>query len=421
MSSDNNNFQAIQTSTDEATNQLLPQFQMMLNTALDQQAAKYENTMKQMAEELKLFRMNSTQPPPAAGVSATGNTQDKTLATSQSKGKKPNLPSSVSAKKPDPPQNRRAEPDPPQTQRAEAVATTLRKLPSSTKIGPRGSLKNASPSTSKRATHQMMLEDYPDDFLDTKECLFTHIQLLWGIIEVSTSPPPANLEFFQQLGTTSFTLMKPTFTTCTIIWPKMVFDAGDPTLRKVPKAFSTQLVKFLLSTPFDKCRLLVDTSMNFNHKYIKNMARFINRYNHYVHHLSSKKNRAHVSRRNSSCHLMILVTNFYFPQLFDSRYKFAARMSSLNRTPYILSISTRALSIRPKNIGLASLTITGLLSCNLSLTSQLSCTRAKQEPNSWSSVATPSARSVPPSFYRCLGLPQYPHTHKKRDSRNIGL
>ena len=31
-----------------------------------------------------------------------------------------------------------------------------------------------------------------------QECLFTHIRLLWGIVEVSTPPPPANQEFVQQ-------------------------------------------------------------------------------------------------------------------------------------------------------------------------------------------------------------------------------
>jgi len=31
-----------------------------------------------------------------------------------------------------------------------------------------------------------------------QECLFTHIRLLWGIVEVSTPPPTANQEFVQQ-------------------------------------------------------------------------------------------------------------------------------------------------------------------------------------------------------------------------------
>ena len=194
MSSKNNNIQTTQTSTDQVTNllagaanQLLPQFQMMLNTALEQQAAKYENTMKQMAEEFGHFRMNPNQPPPATDVSMARNTQQKTTTTSQSKGKKPNRPAvPISAPSAPPKKTVQSVPakkyDTRQTQRAEAVATALKcqnfrrsqseplnsvcLVTTPKKNTPRGSLKNGSPS--KRAPHQMMLEDYPDDFLDTK-------------------------------------------------------------------------------------------------------------------------------------------------------------------------------------------------------------------------------------------------------------
>ncbi|KNZ59539.1 hypothetical protein VP01_1708g1 [Puccinia sorghi] len=373
MSSDNNNFHDIQTSTDEAANQLLPQFQMMLNTALDQQAAKYENTMKQLAEELKLFRMNSTQPPPAAAPSAPPKKTNQSV----------------------PPKKY----DTRQTRRAEAVATTLRQqnfrraqseplasvclVTTPKKIAPRGSLKNGSPS--KRAPHQMMLDDYPDDFLDTKasSIIFQRKR----IIEVSTPPPPANLEFVQQfcshfqdisaferhvnnsasaqlIAETDVQTMKDARAGRIKVGNNFVhidethirymhgylarigIRCWGPNLEEGPESLFNSACRISALNTFRQmaCSGGYDF-MNFNHKYVNDMARFINAYNHYVHHLSSHKflaeikqpgkyketveakniarNRARVSIQISSVHFMISVTNFIFPQLRDARYKFA--------------------------------------------------------------------------------------------------
>ncbi|KNZ63292.1 hypothetical protein VP01_1162g6 [Puccinia sorghi] len=85
-----------------------------------------------------------------------------------------------------------------------------------------------------------------------------------------------------------------------------------------------------------------------------------------------------------SSHLVHQGPLFFFTSKPSPLKVRSERPSSQKEAP--LSISTRALSIRPKNIRLASLTITGILNCNLSLTSQFSCMHSKQEPNSQSSI-----------------------------------
>ncbi|KAH9451607.1 hypothetical protein Pst134EA_025555 [Puccinia striiformis f. sp. tritici] len=44
----------------------------------------------------------------------------------------------------------------------------------------------------------MFLEDDTEDFLSTKDCVFAHIRLLWGLIKTNSVPPAANPELFQQ-------------------------------------------------------------------------------------------------------------------------------------------------------------------------------------------------------------------------------
>jgi hypothetical protein len=58
MSLNNNNgSQTNQPSNDESITQILPQIQMMLNAAMNQQASMFQNTVKEMTQDIAQLKM----------------------------------------------------------------------------------------------------------------------------------------------------------------------------------------------------------------------------------------------------------------------------------------------------------------------------------------------------------------------------
>ncbi|KNZ52906.1 hypothetical protein VP01_3401g4 [Puccinia sorghi] len=58
-------------------------------------------------------------------------------------------------------------------------------------LGQSSKFPKGSPLTAKKKLNQ---KDYPKEFLGTKECIFMHIQLLWGMVKVRTPQQLANPE-----------------------------------------------------------------------------------------------------------------------------------------------------------------------------------------------------------------------------------
>ncbi|KNZ60831.1 hypothetical protein VP01_1494g1 [Puccinia sorghi] len=351
MSFNNNqNVQANQPPSNEPPAELHPQFQMMLDAALSRQAAVYENTMKQMAEEFTKFKMNAnaSQNQPA-GASNTQQALAQTPVASRSKGKgvpRKSVPITPPSAPPEPPA-RSKKPPPPQTRRAEAVAANLKRenfrraqseplaavRPAATpkKAGQTSTLPKGSPSTAKKKPNQMTLEDYPKDFLDTKECLFTHIRLLWGMVEVSTPPPAANPELVRQFCThfqniDAFQRHADDSSAAQLITQADVNTLKDaragriqvghnfvfiddshiaymhgylaklgircwgPNLEEGPESLFNSACRMAALNTFRQVAGAGGYDfMNFNRNYLDDMVRLIRTYNHYVHHVSWNK------------------------------------------------------------------------------------------------------------------------------------
>ncbi|WAQ89652.1 hypothetical protein PtA15_11A342 [Puccinia triticina] len=121
-------------------------------------------------------------------------------------------------------------------------------IPSSTtpkRAGPSTTAQaNKSTSASKKKPNQMITDDFPDDFKATKECLFVHIRLLWGLLETASVPPVINAALVAEFSLNIFR-------------------------------------QIAMSGAYD--------FMNFNRKYKDNMVIFIRAYNHYVHHVQLDK------------------------------------------------------------------------------------------------------------------------------------
>ncbi|KAG0150921.1 hypothetical protein CROQUDRAFT_87370 [Cronartium quercuum f. sp. fusiforme G11] len=66
--------------------------------------------------------------------------------------------------------------------------------------GPSRKVSLAPPVTPKRDPNQLQTSDLPKDYQSTKNCLFIHIRLLWGLIEQSSIPalpPPTIISEFE--------------------------------------------------------------------------------------------------------------------------------------------------------------------------------------------------------------------------------
>ncbi|OAV95183.1 hypothetical protein PTTG_10009 [Puccinia triticina 1-1 BBBD Race 1] len=156
-------------------------------------------------------------------------------------------------------------------------------IPSSTtpkRAGPSTTAQaNKSTSASKKKPNQMITDDFPDDFKATKECLFVHIRLLWGLLETASVPPVINAALVAEFSLNIFR-------------------------------------QIAMSGAYD--------FMNFNRKYKDNMVIFIRAYNHYVHHVQldkfSKENKEPGKHAET-----VMVKNAARKQsrLAEARYKFA--------------------------------------------------------------------------------------------------
>ncbi|KNZ59351.1 hypothetical protein VP01_1751g4 [Puccinia sorghi] len=390
MSSNNtNNLQADQPETNGSITDVPAYFRTMLDEALNQQAEKYERTIRDMADELNRFKMapsapqnqpiqSPARPAESPSLKNTKKAPGKQLAGMQPIKKKP-ANQSVSISKPSAPPKKTAAP---QTQRAKAVATNLqqknfcraqseplqsvRLITTPQKNSPQGSLKKGSPSTAKKKPNQLMLEDYPVDFLDTKECLFTHIRLLWGIVEVSTPPPPANPTLVEQFcnhfgDIDTFERHVKNSNAAELVsqadvqtmkdaragrirvgnhfvhidethihyihgyLAKLGIQCWGPNLEEGPESLFNSAMRIAALNTFRQMAIANGYDfMNFNRKYINDMARFIYTYNHYVHHVSSIKFVAETKQPGKYKETVDLKNaSKNRTRLRDARYKFA--------------------------------------------------------------------------------------------------
>ncbi|KAA1066043.1 hypothetical protein PGT21_019177 [Puccinia graminis f. sp. tritici] len=368
MSFNNTNTNTNQTTADESLNQIPPHLQMLLNVALDRQAQIYQGTMKEMSDELKQLKMTRGGPQSEPGQQLSGQSKQKKSVRTAVPIPRPSAPPRMATRA--------------QTRRAEAIATNVRRENfrraqsepvSSTghaitpkKVRARANLKNHSPSTTKKLPNQMMLDDYPDNFLDTKECLFTHIRLLWGMVEVSTPPPPANPELVRQFCSSfkdidDFERRINDSNAAALIaqadvqtlkdaragnirvgrnfihigevhllyihgyLAKLGIRCWGPDLEEGPESLFNSACRIAALNTFRQVAGAGGYDfMNFNHDYKDDMVRFIDAYNHYVHHVSSKKFQAEIKQPGKYKETVELKnTSRNRARLRDARYKFA--------------------------------------------------------------------------------------------------
>ncbi|KAI7947786.1 hypothetical protein MJO28_009694 [Puccinia striiformis f. sp. tritici] len=309
MSAENTN----QPPNGDLLNQLPLQFQMLINTAVDKaverQAAIHRGEMKQMIDHFTGVNVNSD-----AQSSGASNNNRNLPAVTQSKSKQ--QPPSNPIPKPSVP------PKKPVTRRAQAVATNLKRQNStrakSVPLPPKPSTatpKKARSGTSfkkqattvKKQPNQMTLKDYPADFLDTKECIFTHIKLLWGMFEVRTPPPPANPELVRQFCSTfkdvsDFERHVDNANAAQLVaaanvqtlkdarWENQSIRRWGPNLEEGQESLFNSACRIAaLNTFLQMAGAGGYDFMGFNHAYRDDVVLSIKTYDHFVHHLSSKK------------------------------------------------------------------------------------------------------------------------------------
>ncbi|KNZ53106.1 hypothetical protein VP01_333g2 [Puccinia sorghi] len=193
MSSNNTkNLQANQPPTNSSIINVQSYFRTMLYDTLKQQTEKYKNTIQKMADKLNQFKMAPSSPhnqtilPPArpaesSGATNTRRTPARKSAVMQSSKKKPSKQPVAISKPSAPPKSTET----PTTQRAKAVAANVQHQKFCQAQSEPLHLKNGSLSTVKKQPNQMMLEDYPADFIDTKLSVllnvFSHIYDFSGV------------------------------------------------------------------------------------------------------------------------------------------------------------------------------------------------------------------------------------------------
>ncbi|POV95291.1 hypothetical protein PSTT_16327 [Puccinia striiformis] len=186
-------------------------------------------------------------------------------------------------------------------------------------------------SDTQRGPHQMFLEDYPEDFLSTKDCVFAHIRLLWGMIETASVPPAANPELVQQfcarftdisqfnafaeesaasgsVADSDISMLQDARAGAIKVGKHLV-HIDDNAVRYIHaylgklgiRVWGPNLFKGPESIYNSACRMAaintlqqvassgVYNFMNFNRKYLTETGLFIRTYNHFVHHLLKKR------------------------------------------------------------------------------------------------------------------------------------
>ncbi|KAI9615694.1 hypothetical protein H4Q26_011330 [Puccinia striiformis f. sp. tritici PST-130] len=201
--------------------------------------------------------------------------------------------------------------------------------------------KAASPGP-KKAPHQMVTADFPPNFKDTKQCLFAHIRLLWGLVETRTVPPPANPEHIRSFCANFQTInevqryledsnsaalianediltLKDARAGVTQVGKGFIhIDDGHisyihaqlaklgircwgPNLDEGPESLFNAACRIAALTIFQQIAVAGGYNfLNFNHNYKDDMLTFIRTYNHYVHHVLAKKYRAECKKVGSN-------------------------------------------------------------------------------------------------------------------------
>ncbi|POW12708.1 hypothetical protein PSTT_04425, partial [Puccinia striiformis] len=222
-------------------------------------------------------------------------------------------------------------------------------------------------SDTQRGPHQMFLEDYPEDFLSTKECVFAHIRLLWGMIKTVSVPPAANPELFQQFcarftdisqfnvfaeeSAASDISMLQDAKAGAIKVGKHLVHIDDNAVRYIHaylgklgiRVWGPNLFEGPESIYNSACRMAAINTlqqvassgaynfMNFNRKYLTETGLFIQTYNHFVQHLLKKRFDAEVKNpgayqavvlaKNSGTNLGFQTPDIASSKVFPRRYQ----------------------------------------------------------------------------------------------------
>lgn len=182
--------------------------QAIVQAALSQQAASFEADRKEMEEEIKRLKLSKGQPSRSPKVSMASNSgnvsvvQHKKVKNKISVHSTTTSPSPKQAKTPTKPENKRAsiikESSQKQFRRAQSEPAPNISAPLSTPKAKNGrSPVKPSSSLAKKKPNQMITNDFPPEFKQTKECLFAHICLLWGLLQTGSVPPAANQEYIR--------------------------------------------------------------------------------------------------------------------------------------------------------------------------------------------------------------------------------
>ncbi|WAR59686.1 hypothetical protein PtB15_11B326 [Puccinia triticina] len=243
-------------------------------------------------------------------------------------------------------------------------------IPSSTtpkRAGPSTTAQaNKSTSASKKKPNQMITDDFPDDFKATKECLFVHIRLLWGLLETASVPPVINAalvaEFCSRFSNVAdFERFAQDSNSASILAESDVQTLRDaragrikvgksfghieesyiayihgylaklgiciwcPNLEEGPKSLYNLACRIAALNIFRQIAMSgAYDFMNFNRKYKDNMVIFIRAYNHYVHHVQldkfSKENKEPGKHAET---VMVKNAARKRSRLAEARYKFA--------------------------------------------------------------------------------------------------
>ncbi|KAA1079500.1 hypothetical protein PGT21_013504 [Puccinia graminis f. sp. tritici] len=232
-------------------------------------------------------------------------------------------------------------PNSPKSQRAQSEPpSTTSKTPAKKKAGPQAS--TSPKKIPKKKPSQMVTKDFPPDFQATKECLYVHIRLLWGLVETSSVPPQANEEHIRSFCTKFSTLdqvqrhfedshaahliARSDILTLKdaragkikvgqnlihindghIVYihanlAKLVIRCWGPNLDEGPESLFNSACWIAALTGFQQIAIAgAYNFLNFDHKYKDDMLLFIRAYNHYVHHVLAQKYHAECKKPGSN-------------------------------------------------------------------------------------------------------------------------
>jgi hypothetical protein len=178
----------------------------IVTTALMRQAQSYEGTFQNIHTEIAALKLRNVS------ASQSGNQINSAQPSSSTAKANPGLP--VNKRTPLLAKAAAAS-DKRQALRAQSEPPTIIKTPTRTRDASQKSVSKAPTPSPVKRPNQMVTADFPVDFKSTKvcpllnmqtvlvlintcplyqECLFVHIRLLWGLLETTSVPPPADPE-----------------------------------------------------------------------------------------------------------------------------------------------------------------------------------------------------------------------------------